>query len=207
MKYNLEKVIKHLNFGNDDNFHYIEIIKRRKDTDEIVKKNSKIVKSYLIRNEDKLREVYPEIIAICNALGARAMITLNMRSYIHSVYKLRDKILKMDKNGNHHKLDSIVRSCCGESPEGTKECKRWVVDIDEYGDNTEKAIELLREFVEGKNSRTNDIIIDVIPSKSGAHVICNKFDRRLFQEFKTKHKIDITILEDGMLNLYIPPKV
>lgn len=77
---NFDLVYKLINLNNDDEFYYIEIIKRKKDNPTDSFRYAQYLKYYIITSKEQLQSLKPEIIKMCNDNNARAYILLNPRS-------------------------------------------------------------------------------------------------------------------------------
>lgn len=208
------KIIDFDNF-NDDWFYQIFILKRKKD-DSGLKKNSSLIKSYRVSNLEYLnRKMEEEIIPLCDFFKARAMINLNIKSYrkvaFESLKKLADEISQ-----EHYKagLDKLITSAGSMSGMVGDKFKKWIIDLDSKDEKyKQEIIDIInnKELIRGYNDGDNDRIIDIIPSKSGYHLVSNPFDINQFLEilkiesiYEDNHLTIPEIKKEGLTNLYIP---
>jgi hypothetical protein len=138
---NFDKVAKLMDFGSDDDFYFVQIIKRYKDNPHADKSKGNYndgawyLNSWRIRSVDELMKLKPEIIKIAEANNARAYVTINPRSEKQTnqhVIKMRMENPKGSKNHEH--AEDIVPAQA--KPHG-RHTKNWVgqrlrffIDID-----------------------------------------------------------------------------
>jgi len=67
-------------FDSEDDFYFLQIIKRKKENPELGR-NSSTIKNYYINSVLYFEEKKEEIIELCNNHNVRAYINLNPRSY------------------------------------------------------------------------------------------------------------------------------
>lgn len=77
---NFDLVSKIMKFNSDDDFYYVEIIKRKKDNPTDSFRYRQFIKYYTITSTSQLQSLKPEIMQICQDNNARAYILLNPRS-------------------------------------------------------------------------------------------------------------------------------
>lgn len=126
---NFDKIIPLLTFDNEDDFYHLIILKRKKENPELGN-NSVTICEYYIKSNTHLEAIKEEIISICNATNARAMINLNVRSYKKVAYKtlqIQTEHLLQEK---YKDFKSAFSSAIGKTP--TNGQKRWIVDLDEH---------------------------------------------------------------------------
>jgi hypothetical protein len=173
---NFALILNILNFDSDDDFYFLQIIKRRKENPEMIS-NSSVIKSYYISSKEYLQTKESEIITICEKSNARACISLNRRSFrkiaFHTLKKISEQICDNDFRGVKNAYDKA----CGMYME---ECnKKWVIDLDspldEYSSNINDII-LSCEPNEYSESK----YISKIPTPNGAHLITKPFNVKTF---------------------------
>ncbi len=215
------KIIGFDNF-NDDWFYQIFILKRKKDDSEL-NKNSSLIKLYIVSNLEYLnRKMEEEIIPLCDFFKARAMINVNVKSYrkvaFESLKKLAEEISQEHYKAGLDKLITSASSASGTIGSTTgmvaDKYKKWIIDLDSKDEKYKQEIIRIinsKDMLRGYNDGDNDRIIDIIPSKSGYHLVSNPFDTNQFLEilkiesiYKDNHLTIPEIKKEGLTNLYIP---
>lgn len=190
---NLEVIKQLLKFESEDDFYFLQILKRKKENPELGS-NSLVIKTYYIRSIEHLEKLIPEIISLCTLHNARGCINLNVRSFekiaFHTLKKVSDIIMNKDFKSVRAAYDSV----CGEF--GTGKNKSWIIDIDNFDENLDKEIQLTINNIIPIGMK----VLANLPTKNGHHIICTPFDVR---EFKTKYP-DIDIHKNNPTILYIP---
>ena len=84
---NFDKVAKLMEFNSDDDFYFVQIIKRFKDNKQDDRGQGNYhggawypYKGWRIHSVDELMKLKPQIVDICNKENVRAYITINHRS-------------------------------------------------------------------------------------------------------------------------------
>lgn len=77
---NFDLVSKFMHFNSDDDFYFVEIIKRKKDNPNDAFKYRQFITYYWIKSTAQLQSLKNEIVNICESNNARAYIYLNPRS-------------------------------------------------------------------------------------------------------------------------------
>lgn len=182
-----------------DLFYFIQILQRKKDHGvgkvNGANNNSRAVKEYYVYTPERLEFYMDEIIKLCDVFGARAGINLNRRSFKKLWVKHQKKCLTQFENAAYNKIHKSFSSVCGKYSAEEKTNKKWILDIDETPYNTA----IMDEFLYTLQPVGNKII-DVLPSKSGLHIITKPFN---VHEFKKVHP-GIEVCKNNPTNLYIP---
>lgn len=196
---NFDLITPLLEFRNEDDFYFVQIIQRKKDHKKGqisgTNNHSRLIRSYQIRSVDYLLSVKKEIVAICDALNARAGIDLNRRSYRKTAFHCLKKTADQIMNEDYIHVNKAYDSVCGQYS-NEKENKKWILDVDNIGRQSNDII----LFAERKCEPIGRKFIAVIPSKNGYHIIMNPFNLKTFQ----KQFPDIEIHKSNPTNLYIP---
>lgn len=110
---NFDRIEKYLEFKNpDDDFYFVQIIKRRKDNMHDDKRQgnyrngSWYLGSYRITSAEQLMQLKPEIIAICEKNNARAYMCINARSMKQTDERV--KFIKTTKPWADHVEDRVA---------------------------------------------------------------------------------------------------
>lgn len=187
---NFGKIKSFLETESDDDFFFLQVLKRKKENPDIGS-NSYCLKTYYVSSREYLEKKRKEIIDLCDSNNARAYINLNRRSYekmaFHVLKKLSDQIMNKDYKSVKKSYDSVCGSFSNEKN------KKWIIDIDSKD----------TEFIESVKSYVEDIqgdFYDLIPTKNGFHIITSPFNLSFFRE---KYN-DVDVHKDNPTILYIP---
>lgn len=154
---NFDKVVKMLEFNSDDDFYFVQIIKRYKDNQDDNKNQGNYHagawyphKGWRIHSAEELMKLKPQIINICNSENARAYITVNYRSEKETnahIVKMRSKWSKRDPRYAHAE-DIIPGAARWEGDAWKGKRLRFFIDIDptpEYTKDPQKLQWLFNE--------------------------------------------------------------
>ena len=189
---NFEQIQKLLTYEDEFEFYRIHIMKRKKDDND--DKVGIIRTFYIAKGElDKLKD---DIISICENKNARAYIDLNVSSYKSVAIDMLKNLADIIDAGNFKDVRNVFNSTACNSK--CNRDKKWLLDIDiedelEPQDFVEQTIKLVNEVC----MPVGDKVIDVIPSRSGFHIITTPFDAKALGKKGMIHKQCLT-------NLYIP---
>lgn len=188
-----------LNFQDENDFYFIQIIKRRKENPEMGSNNITI-NYYYVYDLDKFNKIEEEIIKLCNSTNSRAYIHINKRNAHKIGLQTLRKISELIINNDFKGIKNAYNSCCGSY--SSDENKKWVVDIDykdldvqdissqdEAKENIERQIQMIEKIIKNNTSKPNATMTR-IPTKNGLHVICSPFNLHQFTVDYGK-KIDI----------------
>jgi hypothetical protein len=192
-----------LNWKNDDQFYFLQIIQRKKDHKKGkvngTNNNARVVKYYLVPSMEYLDFITPEVKGLCNLFNARAGIVLNQRSYRMCALKVMTHIPKQIINESFNKVNGAYAHIVGkeQNPKGDK---YWLIDIDDQKEPnhyTDGMIDYMNQDCrpEGENK-----FVTYLPSKSGFHIITKPFDSDHFM----KKYPEAYIMKNSPTNLYIP---
>jgi hypothetical protein len=212
---NIELIKPLLNFEKEGDFYMLYVFKRKKDqtTDKANHQSVRTIKSYCIESVEHLEQRYDEIKQLCEMFKARAYIHINKQKHKDVGMQMIVDIVNRIQSGQinqKHVFDSVVGQVKMHE-------KRWIVDIDTkdeslIGDviNTIDQCKPIkfRAIVhtykgDGTIEKSLDIVTKVIkkiPTKSGYHLITERFD---VMEFK-KQYADIDIQKKNPTLLYYP---
>jgi hypothetical protein len=193
---NLELIKPLLNFEKKGDFYMLYVFKRKKDQPEGEKDNHqsvRTIKTYCVDSVEYLEKRYAEIKTLCEVFKARAYIHIQKQNHFDVGMEMIKTIIDRVQSGQSNQknvFDSVVGKL------KTNE-RRWIVDID-----TKDTIEIGKiGYVINRLCRPlGNKIIETIPTKSGVHLITEKFD---VMEFK-KHYPEIDIQRKNPTILYIP---
>jgi hypothetical protein len=193
---NLELIKPLLNFEKKGDFYMLYVFKRKKEQPEGEKDNRqsvRTIKTYCVDSVEYLEKEYEEIKTLCEIFKARAYIHIQKQNHFDVGMEMIKTIIDRVQSGQSNQknvFDSVVGKL------KTNE-KRWIIDID-----TKDTIEIDKiGYVINRLCRPlGNKIIETIPTKSGVHLITEKFD---VMEFK-KHYPEIDLQKKNPTILYIP---
>lgn len=210
---NFKQIRNLLNFENDDQFYFLQILQRKKDAVKGQKingtnNNSRLIKAYYVHSLEYFDFIENEVIKLCDLFNARAGINLNRRSYekmaLQHLKKVTDQIINKSFDKAHKAYSSVVGAYSNETD------KTWILDIDEkeisplmltYIEyHCQPKMEVDFDKVGIPVSYKNKKIITSLPSKNGWHLITKPFN---VLDFKKVYP-EIEIHKNNPTNLYIP---
>jgi hypothetical protein len=201
---NFKQIRDLLEFRNNDDFYFLQILQRKKDHKEGQKvngtnNNSRLVKAYFIKSVEHFDFVEDEVIKLCELFNARAGINLNRRSFkkmaLQHLKKCTDQILNEDYTKAHRAYNTVSGAFMSESD------KKWIIDLDGEIESHDDFIELISGYIAHLMPNIGESkVICKIPSKNGAHLITSSFN---LGEFK-KALPEIEVHKNNPTNLYIP---
>lgn len=197
---NFQQCANLLEFDNKLDFYFVQIFQRRKDAgNENMKRNVRVVKDFYIYSQEDLLSLKDKIVETCEKYNGRAYLRVNKRNLkqvaLFAAKKTMDLIIQEDFKA----VKNVYASVCG-SHSAAKGNKRWVVDIDDSSLAFVASVRRVIEDLQGEIVKQNYKVIDLIPSKSGFHLITNPFN---LAEFKKIYP-DVDVQKDAPTNLYIP---
>ena len=202
MTNNFKQISKLLEFTSEDDFYFVQILKRKKDQPEAVKgsnNSSRLIKAYYINSVQHLLDLEEEMIFFAEHFNARVGINLNKRSYYKTAFNTLKKIAEQMHNKNFKNVKRAWATSCGLH--NANEDKKWILDID-VGDTLidwQKTPGLIKECINSAKPEGEKILAE-IPTKSGVHLITKPFDPRTLKAFYP----DIEIHKNNPVNLWIP---
>lgn len=188
---NFEQIKKLLNYNSEDDFYFLQIMRRKKENPTLTS-NTKIIDELFINSNEYLDTKKEYIIQMCNMFNARATIRLNRRSYKTCSLQSLSNLAQQIANGQSPNVSRLYSSVVGKYH--NEPIKRWIIDIDQKEIDSTMLPTLERIKPIGNK------LIDIIPSKNGYHVITSPFD---VSEF-SKSFPNIDIHKDNPTNLCIP---
>jgi len=190
---NFEQIAKLLEFESEDDFYFLQILKRKKEHPELGS-NSYVVKTYFIKSVNDLWIHKKEIIYLCEHHNARAGINLNRRSFEKVAFKTLQKVTEQLMNRDYKSVRTAYSSACGLSH--NEKDKKWIVDIDH---KNRRAINDLLRVIEAIPP-TEQRFIALLETKNGFHLITKPFNLQIFKQ----NSPDIEIHKDNPCCLYVP---
>ena len=177
---NIELIKPLLNFDNEGDFYMLYVFKRKKDQPEGEKDNHqsvRTIKSYCVTSIEYLEKRYEEITQLCEMFKARAYIHVVKQNHKDVSLNMITEIVTRIQSGQINQKN-VFDSVVGQIK--TTE-KRWIVDID---NKDEKVLLKIQHIVNGVRPHIDESkVIKVIPTKSGYHLITQRFDVMEFQKY------------------------
>jgi hypothetical protein len=193
---NLKQLLPLLIFESEDDFYWLQVIVRGKDS-KLTSADNRYIKNYHIKSIEQLYKVYPEVQTLCDVFGARAYIHLNKRSFRKTSLKTLALIAQDIESNNFECVKRAYDSSCGRHHNARD--KKWLLDIDNFD------VIWLRQFMEELETLPNYKLYTAYPTQSGMHLICSPFDMRYIEEdrfLKLISLLDVHIFKDGQSLLY-----
>jgi hypothetical protein len=201
---NIEKILPFLNFENEDDFYYLQILQRKKENPQLGS-NSRVIKNYYITSQEYLLKHYGEIKKLCEVFNARASIRLNKRSFEKVGFKTMTNLANTMMNKEYKFLKASYDRSCGLGHNDKN--KTWIVDIDK---DEVMWMEQIINSIDACEPFGNKIVVQ-LSSKSGIHLVTKPFNIVQYKDNFTKELkayevqyIDLEIHKDNPTNLYIP---
>lgn len=197
---NSKHIRKLLSF-NDNDFYFVQIIKRRKD-DPTMNVGQRTLKTYYIESFEQYDKMIPIIKSQCEAETARAYFSLNKRNYEDNSMRVINKSVVLVMNKQYKSLRTVFDSISGKYH--SDPVKKWLVDIDKK-DSTpydfDEFYRYIRKVVEELQDHTKNVpMLEYFPTKNGFHIITRPFN---LQEFKQIFP-EIDVHKDAVTLLFCP---
>ena len=198
---NFDQILDILEFNNQDEFYFLQIIQRKKDGNvtQIGNNGYRTIKTYYIFSKDQFLTKKEKIKELCLKNNARAYIHLNRRNAEEVALASIQQYAKLVSEGNSYQGYRVWDSACGGTrARGYKPL--WVVDVDS------KDPEYLKTIIEIINSCrgvSEQKVMHTIPTLHGYHLITIGFDVQQFQQQLAVRNMDsIDIQKDNPTLLY-----
>lgn len=199
MNNNFNIVRKFLDFSNPDTYYFLQILKRRKDNPDM-DKDMIVIDDIFIYSMEQFDRMENEIITICNVHNARAYFRINKRSLKKSGMMMLKRITDLIISENYKAIKSAYSSVSGEF--SADEDKKWIVDIDNFDSSklgqSLRGLAIWQNLEELQKETGREPLMEVIPTKSGIHIITRPFN---LQKFKTMYP-DIDVHKDNLVILF-----
>lgn len=195
---NSAKIGTMLSFREDD-FYFIQVIKRRKDNPEM-ERGEIILKNYYINSIEQYIKVVPKIIQLCNMENARAYIRVNRRNYKKLAHPMLKLVVEYISGGQYKSMPNAFDAVVGRND--SEPDKHWVIDID-WVDMTTNEVDAVNVlcFIESEIKKTGrDNTVEILPTKNGVHYISRPFNVKVF---KDKYPF-IIVGKDACTLMYCP---
>lgn len=191
---NFDLIENLLKFESTDDFYFLQLIKRKKENNELGS-NNRVIRSYFIKSKEQLRKHEKEIKDLCTVTNSRAYINLNRRSLrrigLATLKNITDHIMNEDYEHIHRAYTTV----CGQYKHESN--PTFIIDIDE--ELGRKHNDMIR-FIEQECEPVGNKFVTIVPTKNGSHIIMRAFN---ISKFKEKYP-DIDIHKNNPTILYIP---
>ena len=191
-----------MNFNNDDEFYFVQILVRGKDghNEPGINGNNKnrLIKFYTVKSVEQLEKLKPEIISICETTNARAYIHPTKRSFAGVADECLHTTIETYLS-NKMGLKNVYSTACGKSY--ISKDKKFVVDLDE--EDVLKETKIV-EYIEYHCEPFNVVKLQYkVPTVHGVHLITSAFNTEKFGlEFP-----EISVHKNNPTLLYYKPLV
>ena len=169
-----------LEFNNEDEFYFLQILVRGKDGHNANGSNkNRLVKYYTIKSIDDLCNKEEEIKKICDVLNARAYIHPTKRSFdkvANEVLRLTTDIYLSGKNSVG--LKGTDSTACGKSYISSD--KKYIIDLD--GDAVNNIVDYVNFIDLWCDPIATNKFLYKVPTVNGIHLITLPFNTTKFKE-------------------------
>ena len=201
---NIDIIKTLLNFSEEGDFYQLYVFTRKKDFPEAQKsehQSVRTIKTYCISSIDYLEKRYDEIKALCEFFKARAYIHVQKQNHRDVGLNMISEIVTRIQSGNMNQK-AVFDSTVGKLK--TTE-KRWIVDLDTKDLAVIDRIVKLINAV--KPTEKSDKIIATVPTKSGVHLITERFDVQEFTKYMSLQGDVPDIQKKNPTVLYVPNSI
>ena len=163
---------KLLQFEDPAEFYYISIMQRNKDGVKVTGShdNCRRIRTFYIFSLEEFDKITYFIKEICNKLNARCYIELNRKNIFQCQLECIKRLVECVEH-NTTKSRAIMDSVVAGAP---SKDKLWLVDVDRK--ENEFVTKVYDYIFEHKG-----IVLSILPTVNGHHVITNRFDPREFK--------------------------
>lgn len=191
---NFDLIENLLKFESADDFYFLQLIKRKKENNELGS-NNRVIRSYFIKSKEQLRKHEKEIKDLCTVTNSRAYINLNRRSLRRTGLATLKNITDHIMNEDYEHIHRAYTTVCGQYKHESN--PTFIIDIDE--ELGRKHNDMIR-FIEQECEPVGNKFVTIVPTKNGSHIIMKAFN---LSKFKEKYP-DIDIHKNNPTILYIP---
>ena len=168
-----------------DLFFDVQLIRRGKDHPNLPAANYTF-KTYYFDNLESFDKSYDEIKKCCDMFGLRAYVSVNAKSKQEAAKKTLERYAHNIVMGEYRKPWKDFSSVCG-GLDGVE--KRWVVDCDNCDIYSNYVSEVCRIIIIC-DSGFNNNVVEIIPTKSGVHILTHPFNLKQFNDLCEYNKVD-----------------
>ena len=176
-QYMIDLHIPDTQLHRNDLYFDVQLIRRGKDNPDLPAANYTF-KTYYIDSIELFDKYIEEIKTCCDLFRLRAYISVNAKSKLELSKKTLVKYAEMVSLGEYKKpwrfCDHINGSLSGKE-------KRWVVDVDNCGENNKIRYNIIK-IIGTCSTKYDYAIITTIPTKTGCHIITHPFNTYEFEK-------------------------
>ena len=183
-----------LSFEDKDDFYFVQVLKRRKDNPEM-ERDMNVIDNFYINSLESYDRIVPQIIKLCDMENARGYFRLNKRNYKDLAPHMVKRVVELAFSNDCHALKNVFDSIAGENHSDPD--KKWIIDVD--NDKHVNYASLLEEVTRLQKEAGREPMIELIPTKNGAHLITRPFNT---MKFKVMFLLDLH--KDNPTILYCP---
>lgn len=184
-----------LSFTSNDDFYFIQILKRRKDNPGL-NTDVAVIKEYFVDSFEYFDKKRENMIEQATKNNARVTSRLNKRSYQKTAFKMLVDVANKVEQGQYKSVKNSFSSCAGKY--SAEKDKTWLVDVDSDDLQKYNMDEVIADI--NNSMPVGEKVLGKISSKTGYHLLVKPFDLRAFsQKYPT-----LDMKKDNPTNLFIP---
>lgn len=172
-----------------NDFFFVQVLKRKKENPGL-KGDSKVIRSYYVRDLDSVKD---SIIKTCRENNARAYIRLQKRNWEKINLQIVSQLSSELASGLIKPSYNVIESIAGKY--SSDERKYWIIDVDDPM-LLQECFDQLDDINLKSKNREQGFIYLVIPTVNGFHLITSPFNPNDF----TVENVEIK--KEGMTLLY-----
>ncbi len=175
---NINWALNFMEFNNQDEFYFVQIIQRKKDGNitQIGNNGYRTIKTYYIYSKEQLAMKADKIRELCLRNNARAYIHPNKRNAKEIALECIAWYAELVKTNNSFQGYRVYDSMCGKH--SAKDYKKlWIIDVDT------KDTDLLEKYIKSANESQSGFdknVVCVVPTLNGYHLITHGFNPLTF---------------------------
>lgn len=163
--------------GTLDKYYVVELMRRGKDNPDMPAANCHF-KNYYIYSWRDLAKYQEEIKNICELLRLRAYCSVNYKLMSQVALDTMAESARRIAAHDYKKFYAIFESCSGKFVDHNN--GMWVIDVD--GWVSEDDLYDLRTYINRMDSRYDEKVIFVMPTRNGVHLICRPFNLKQYKD-------------------------
>jgi len=198
---NINQIKKLLEFKSDDEFYFLQILKRSKENSDLGSNNF-VVKTYYIDSIEKFDREYEEIKTLCQFHNARAYINLNKRSFKQIAFQTLKVVTDSILNKEYKYIKKAYNTACGRFTCEEGDSRKWIIDIDSKESYFRFAIAEKIRRMEPNPGESK--VITYIETKNGWHIITKPFNQSKFRLECEICNVTVDIHKNNPTVLYVP---
>ena len=163
--------------GTLDKYYVVELMRRGKDNPDMPAANYHF-KNYYIYSWRDLAKYQEEIKNICELLRLLAYCSVNYKLMSQVALDTMAESARRIAAHDFKKFYAIFESCSGKFVDHNN--GMWVIDVD--GWVSEDDLYDLRTYINRMDSRYDEKVIFVMPTRNGVHLICRPFNLKQYKD-------------------------